>query len=299
MDVRDEIRDFLTGRRARITPEEAGLSAFGANRRVPGLRREEVAMLAGVSVDYYIRLERGDARGASEEVVDGVARALHLDGAERAHLRDLLRSADTVSVADAEAVRPSVRRIVDAMAGMPAMVRNRRLDILHANPLGYALYSEMYRDPTRPANPARFLFLGRPSGIFSEDWGKAASDMVALLRAEYGRNPTDRALSELIDELSTGSPEFRERWEDHEVLFHRTGVGHFHHPAVGDLTLIYEDLDVAADPGQTILVFTAEPGSESEEGLRRLAEWASGHDPTDPRDPPPAGRDRARPTPGR
>jgi len=273
MTKRDEIRDFLTTRRARITPEEAGLPAFGNNRRVPGLRREEVAMLAGVSVDYYIRLERGNARGASEEVLDGVARALLLDHAERAHLKDLLGS-ETAPVVREEHVRAAVKSIVDAMVGMPAMVRNRRLDILYANTLGHALYAEMYRNPVRPANPARFLFLDDPSSTFSHEWDTAAKDMVALLRAEHGRNPSDKTLSDFIEELSSTSPKFRELWNRHEVLFHRTGIGRFHHPVVGDLTLIYEDLDIAADPGQTILAFTAEPDSESKEALQRLAEWA-------------------------
>lgn len=281
MDKRDEIRDFLTTRRARITPEEAGLPAFGDNRRVPGLRREEVAMLAGVSVDYYIRLERGDARGASMEVLDGVARALQLDEAERAHLKDLLGS-ETSHVVREEQVRDAVKWVVDAMVWTPAMVRNRRLDILYANTLGYALYAEMYRNPIRPANPARLLFLDDPPATFSHDWDTAAKDMVALLRAEHGRNPTDQRLSELIEELSSRSSRFRELWGDHEVLFHRTGIGHFNHPAVGDLTLIYEDLDIAADPGQTILVFTAEPDSESEKALQRLAQWASTQNPPTP-----------------
>jgi transcriptional regulator with XRE-family HTH domain len=275
VDIRDEIRDFLTTRRARITPEETGLPAFGANRRVPGLRREEVAMLAGVSVDYYIRLERGDARGASEEVLDGVARALRLDQAERSHLRDLVHSADTDVALRAEQIRPEVKRIVDSMAGMPAMVRNRRLDILYANELGYGFYSEMYRNPARPANPARFVFLDPRAHEFFLDWETAANDMVALLRAETGRTPSDQALSELVEELSTRSDRFRDLWENHEVLFHRTGVGRFHHPVAGDLTLIYEDLDVAADPGQTILVFTAESDRESQAALQRLADWAA------------------------
>jgi len=280
VDKRDEIRDFLTTRRARITPEEAELPAFGDKRRVPGLRREEVAMLAGVSVDYYVRLERGDALGASEEVLDGVARALQLDEAERAHLQDLFRSADTARVVREEQVRPEVKRIVDAMAGMPAMVRNRRLDILYANRLGYGLYSEVYRDPIRPANPARFVFLDPRAPEFFLDWDTAANNMVALLRAEAGHNPSDRALSNLVEELSTSSGRFRDLWADHDVLFHRTGVGSFHHPIAGDLTLIYEDLNVAADPGQTILVFTPEPGSESQEALEHLADWAATHDPT-------------------
>lgn len=280
VDNRDEIRHFLTSRRARITPEDADLPAFGANRRVPGLRREEVAMLAGVSVDYYIRLERGDAPGVSEDVLDGVARALRLDRAERAHLRDLLRDSKADPVAQEQRVRPEVERIVDSMAGMPAMVRNRRLDILHANTLGRGLYSEMYRTPIRPANPARFVFLDPGASEFFLDLDTAAEDMVALLRAEAGRNPTDEALRGLVDELASGSDRFRRLWADHEVRFHRTGVAHLRHPVVGLLSLIYEDLDVAADPGLTILVFAAEPGTGSEEALERLAEWAESEGPS-------------------
>jgi len=279
VDIRDEIRDFLISRRARITPEEAGLPAFGANRRVPGLRREEVAMLAGVSVDYYIRLERGDARGASNEVLDGIARALQLDNDERSHLFDLIRSAGSSAVPRHERVRPAVQKIVDGMTGMPAMVRNRRLDILYANSLGRALYSGAYDNPIRPVNPARYVFLDQHSGTFSDDWERAADDMVALLRAEAGRNPTDRSLTELIEELSA-SEEFVKRWNAHDVLFHRTGVARFHHPATGYLTLSYEDFDIAADPGQTLLIFAAESGSESERALEHLAEWAATHEPT-------------------
>lgn len=239
-------------------------------------------MLAGVSVDYYVRLERGDARGASDEVLDGVARALRLGTAERAHLADLLGKADAASPAEPEMVRPEIRRIVDAMVGMPALVRNRRLEVLYANALGHALYSEMYRDPTRPANPARFVFLDPAARDFFVDWEAAAEDMVALLRAEIGRNPDDAKLSGLVEELSSHSGPFRDLWEKHDVMFHRTGVGRIHHPAVGDLVLSYEDLDIADDPGQTILVFNAEAGSESEESLGALAAWAATHDPTNP-----------------
>lgn len=236
-------------------------------------------MLAGVSVDYYIRLERGDARGASEEVLAGVSRALQLDNADRAHLQDLLRATDTGSVVRREHIRPEVKRIVDAMSGMPAMVRNRRLDVLYANTLGYAFYSEMFRNPIRPANPARFVFLDSSAPEFFLDWSTATHNMVALLRAEHGRNPSDLALSDLIEELSTRSPRFRDLWTDHEVLFHRTGVGRYHHPIAGNLTLIYEDLDIAADPGQTILVFTAGSDSETREALQRLADWAATTEP--------------------
>jgi len=276
VDIRDEIRDFLSSRRARITPEAAGLPAFGANRRVPGLRREEVAMLAGVSVDYYIRLERGDARGASDDVLDGIARALHLDADERSHLLDLIRRADLLPPQRQEGVRPAVRRMIDAMAGVAAMVRNRRLDILYANRLGRALYSEAYKDPIRPANPARYVFLDESSRRFFADWERAADDMVALLRAETGRNPTDHLLVELIEELSVGSHEFSSRWTTHDVLFNRNGVARFHHPVVGDLTLDYEDLILPEDPGQTVLVFTAAPGSESQDVLMQLAAWGDG-----------------------
>ena len=218
-------------------------------------------MLAGVSVDYYIRLERGDARGASQEVLDGVGRALRLTDAERVHLGDLIRTAGPPRIDDD--VRPAVRTIVEAMDGLPALVRNRRLDILHGNRLGNALYSEMYRDPLRPANPARFVFLDPRSRGFFLDWDSAADDMVALLRAEAARSPSDGTLWALVEELSNGSEAFSDRWAEHEVLFRRTGVGRFHHPIAGDLSLIYEDLDIAADPGQTILVFAAEPGSGS------------------------------------
>jgi len=168
------------------------------------------------------------------------------------------------------------------MDGVPALVRNRRLDILYANRLGYGLCSEMYRDPIRPANPARFVFFDPRSRDFFVDWNRAADDMVALLRGEVGRSPSDRALSELIEDLAGGSDTFRDRWARHEVLYRRTGVGRFHHPIAGEMTLIYEDLDIAADPGQTILVFTAEPGSESHHALGRVADWVATHDPTRP-----------------
>jgi transcriptional regulator with XRE-family HTH domain len=278
-----QIREFLTSRRARMSPERAGLATYGRRRRVSGLRREEVALLANISVEYYTRLERGNARGASQGVLDGIARALQLDEAERAHLLDLVRAANAVSPAGRDPAQPEVREavrlIVDSITGMPAMVRNRRLDILYANRLGYAFYSDVYRDPVRPANPARFVFLDPRSSEFFIDWEAAAHDMVALLRAEAGRNPSDRALSDMVDELSARNAAFRVRWAAHNVLFHRSGVRGFHHPIVGDLTLAYEDLELPADPGQTVLVFTAEPNSPSRDALDRLASWASTHDP--------------------
>jgi transcriptional regulator with XRE-family HTH domain len=284
MDTRNEIRDFLTSRRARISPDQAGLPAYGGHRRVAGLRREEVALLAGVSVDYYTRLERGDARGASDAVLDALARALQLDEAERAHLFDLARATNASPAARARRrpagphVRPAVQRILDAMAGTPAYIRNGRLDILAANRLGRALFSPVFDSPAQtrgPANPARFLFLDPGAPEFYLDWERQAADTAAMLRSEAGRNPHDRALSGLIGELATRSEVFRTWWAAHNVRFHRTGVKRFHHPVIGDLTLAFEALDLAADEGLRISAYTAEPGSPSEDALNLLASWAA------------------------
>jgi transcriptional regulator with XRE-family HTH domain len=274
----DEIREFLTTRRAKITPERAGLPTFGRHRRVSGLRREEVALLAGISVEYYTRLERGSARGVSDEVLDAVSRALQLDEAERAHLLDLVRTANEDRAprqnATPQRVRPSIRRVVDAMSDVAAFVHNGRLDILYANRLAAALYSDHYRDQVRHPNTARFLFLDPRARTYYADWDKVAHDVVAALRGEAGRNPYDRALSDLIGLLSTRSDEFRVRWASHDVRFHRSGTKRFHHPLVGDLTLSYEALDLPADPGLAIVTYSAEPGSVSESALQELDRWS-------------------------
>ena len=278
MDSRNEIRDFLISRRARVTPEQAGLPAYGGNRRVSGLRREEVAMLAGVSVDYYIRLERGNARGVSDSVLENLVRALHLDEAERAHLYDLVRAANTGARAPRPArqqVRPTVQRLLDAMTMAPAYVRNGRLDILAANRLGRAVFAPVFDSPAKPVNMARFIFLDPVAPEFYHGWDRHSSDTVALLRAEAGRNPTDRALSDLIGELSTRSEIFRTRWADHNVRQHRAGVKHFHHPVVGDISLAYESLELVADTGLILNGYSAEPGSPSQDALNLLASWAA------------------------
>jgi transcriptional regulator with XRE-family HTH domain len=279
MDARSEIKEFLTSRRARITPEQAGLSTYGT-RRVPGLRREEVAVLAGVSVPYYTRLERGDMHGVSDSVLEALARALQLDDAERAHLLDLARAVQpTVTPRRRrpakQTIRPGVQHILDAITGAAAFVRNDRLDILAANALGYALYSDMFAGTAPPANSARFIFLDPRSRDFYPDWNKAANDCVAVLRASAGRDPYDRCLSDLVGELSTQSEEFRTRWAQHNVRQHITGIKHFHHPVVGDLSLTYDRLDLVADPGLTIFTYTADPGSRHEETLRLLGSWAA------------------------
>jgi transcriptional regulator with XRE-family HTH domain len=280
MDNGNEMRDFLVSRRARITPEQAGLPAYGGNRRVAGLRREEVALLAGVSIDYYTRLERGRAHGASDSVLEGIARALHLDEAERAHLFDLARAAAPATPGAPrrpapQRVRPSVRRILDSMTTTPAYVRNPRMDILAANRLGAALFAPVLSSPAQPANNARFLFLDPAAREFYPDWERQAQDIVAMLRTEAGRSPHDKALSNLIGELSTRSENFRTWWAAHNVRFHRTGSKRFHHPAVGDLTLTFEALDLAADTGLRISAYTAEPGTPSDDALKLLASWAA------------------------
>ena len=283
MDPKTEIREFLASRRAKISPQQAGLADYGGARRVPGLRREEVAMLAGVSVDYYVRLERGNLAGASEAVLESIARALQLDEAERGHLFALARAASTSGArrrgrpAPAR-VRPGVQRLLDAVTDAPAWVRNGHMDFLAANRLGRALYSELLASPVRPVNSARFLFLDRRSREFYVDWEKGADDIVAILRAEAGRTPYDPALTELVGELSTRSEAFATRWAAHNVRYHRTGVKRLHHPVVGDLELDYEALDLPGDPGLRMFVYTAAPGSPSADALALLASWAATQD---------------------
>ncbi|MFG1814565.1 helix-turn-helix transcriptional regulator [Kribbella sp. NPDC049174] len=279
-DVRAEIREFISTRRDRISPEQAGLPVYGgARRRVPGLRREEVALLAGISTEYYTRLERGNAIGVSDSVIDGIAHALQLDEAERTHLLDLLRTAATTRPPrrrpTGQRVRPTIQRILDSMSGTPALVLNGRLDILAANALGSALYSPAYAIAAEPPNNARFVFLDPQATDFFPAWDTVANDTVALLRAEVGRDPYDRQTSDLIGELSTRSDEFRTRWAAHNVRIHTTGVKLLHHPVVGDLELPFESFPLPSDPSQSLLTYTAEPGSPSQDALNLLASWSA------------------------
>ncbi|MQY28861.1 helix-turn-helix domain-containing protein [Nocardia aurantia] len=278
MDNRSEIREFLRSRRARITPEQANLPIHGTNRRVPGLRREEVALLAGVSVDYYVKLERGNLSGVSDEVLSSIAGALQLDEAEHAHLFDLAHAANARPAPRrrpaAVQIRPSLQRFLDAIA-TPAWVRNERMDFLAANELGRALYSDILASPIRPANTARFVFLDPAAREHYPEWADVAADIVAVLRGSAGRSPHNRALMDLIGELATRSDEFRTRWAAHNVRFHRTGRKRLHHRIVGELELTYEALELPADPGLTLFAYTAEPGTPSAERLRLLAEWAT------------------------
>ncbi|MET8213046.1 helix-turn-helix transcriptional regulator [Streptomyces sp. NPDC005373] len=280
MDRSSEIREFLRTRRARITPDQAGLTPHAGPRRVPGLRREEVAQLAGVSVDYYIRLERGRTQGVSEAVLDAVARALHLDDTERAHLFDLAQPTTAAVRARRkrplapQRVRPALYRALDALS-VPAVVQGRRLDVLAANPLGYALFADFASRPHRDRNFARFVFLDQAAPALYADWEKAARDTVAALRLYAGRHADDPQLTELIGELSLHSDAFRRLWADHDVRAHTTGTKRLHHPVVGDLTLDYVVLAAEDDPDQSLAIYTPEPASPSAEALGILASWTS------------------------
>jgi transcriptional regulator with XRE-family HTH domain len=281
MDAPTDIGEFLTSRRAKLTPADVGLPDFGGRRRVPGLRREEVALVAGMSSEYYKRLERGNARGVSEAVVDGISRALQLDEAEHAHLIDLIRAANAGSSpkrgrpARKVQLTPSMRQTIDAMSTVPVFVQNGRLDAVAVNRLGAALFSEMLDGVQPPANAARFIFLEPRAQTFYRDWEGQTRQIVAVLRAEAGRSPYDRQLSGLVGELSTRSDLFRKLWGAHDVREHRTGLKNVHHPVVGDLDLTFQAMDLASDRGLQMIVFSAEPGSASHERLQLLANFSA------------------------
>lgn len=282
MDNRAEVLEFLTSRRAKITPERAGLAQFG-QRRVPGLRRSEVASLAGVSVEYYAKLERGSLGGVSAGVLDALARALQLDDAERRHLFHLAQAADGTAAAMRPRrtaprqgpVGPAMQWALDAITTAPAIIGNERSDLLAANHLGRALYADLYADPTRPPNFARFTFLDGAARRFFPDWDLAADMSVANLRTAAGQDPHDRDLHDLVGELSTRSDDFRQRWGSHDVRTHGVGVKSYCHSVVGDLALSYVSSDLRAEPGLSLTIYAAEPGSSTAESLALLASWAA------------------------
>jgi transcriptional regulator with XRE-family HTH domain len=272
VNVRSEIGEFLSSRRARITPDQAGLRSYG-HRRVPGLRREEVAVLAGVSVPYYSRLERGDLGGVSDSVLDAIARALRLDDAERLHLFDLARPGTATRLQTSSGpIRPSVQRTLDAFTGGMALVRNRRMDYLAANALGRAVYEEIFDGHAHPPNHVRFVFLDERARTFFDDWPAVAHDTARILRSEAGRDPQDPGPAELIAELSETSSDFRDVWSQHDVRLPAAGRHHFHHPRVGHLDLVFESAALNADPGLTLLLATADLGSPTATALGRLAD---------------------------
>jgi transcriptional regulator with XRE-family HTH domain len=281
MDNRAAVREFLTSRRARISPARAGLPVAG-QRRVPGLRRSEVAALAGMSVEYYAKLERGTLAGASAGVLDALARALQLDDAERAHLLRLAHEADGSNAIlrprrrpKQWPIRPNLQWSLDAITTAPAIIANNRMDLLAANHLGQAMYCDHYTGPATPPNFARFTFLDSAARRFYPDWDLAAEMSVANLRTAAGKDPHDRGLQDLVGELSTRSDDFRRRWGAHNVRTHGTGIKTFHHHIVGDLTLAYESMDLRAEPDLTMTLYTAEPGSPTDDALQLLAAWAA------------------------
>ncbi|ACL40077.1 transcriptional regulator, XRE family [Pseudarthrobacter chlorophenolicus A6] len=278
MDTTNDVRDFLMSRRSRITPAQAGLPAHGGTRRVTGLKREEVAMLTGVSTEYYARLERGNLRGVSDSVLDSLARALQLDEAERAHLFDLAKAAAPAPAsgtrrARAE-VRPSIERILAGMTGTPAYVRNSRTDVIAANSLCFALYTGILSPETLPVNLARFMFLAPRSKDFFVDWETLADDFAAAMRTESGSNPRDRALNSLIGDLAAGSTEFSTRWARHNVRFHRSARKIMRNPLVGEIELTGDALELPGE-GLTMIAYSAEPGSHAQDQLNFLASWAA------------------------
>jgi len=278
MDIAKDIREFLMTRRARITPEQVGLPS-GRRRRVPGLRREEVAQLAGVSIEYYTQIERGNVAGVSDEVLSAVTRALHLSEAESTHLLDLVRAATNRADRTGAPRDPvldvpdGVQALLDSMVTAPAIVLNGHLDVVAANALGRALYAPLFARAKVPPNLARFVFLDAGADRFLPEWDVAADDAVSLLRGEAARSPDAPAVARLVGELTARSGQFRTRWAAHNVKAHRHGVKRFRHAEVGELVLSYNALDIGVG-GLSLFGYTAEPHSRSDEALRLLASWA-------------------------
>ncbi|CAN7198517.1 helix-turn-helix domain-containing protein [Microbacterium sp. LjRoot45] len=280
MDNRDEVSEFLRIRRDRLTPEQAGIIG-GGRRRVRGLRREEVAALAGMSSDYYAKMERGNLAGVSLEVLDALALALRLDEAETEHLHDLARAAGPEPIrrrprpAAPTTVRPSLQRFLDTNTATPIVIQNRRKDVIAANPLGYALFSPLFADPSNQQNNARFTFLSPAARTFFIDWDQGADAIVASMRTVAARNPHDKDLTDLIGELVTRSDIFRARWAAHNVKPHLSGSKRLHHPDVGDLEFEFEGMELPGTPGWMLYAYTTKPGSFSEERVAILGSLAA------------------------
>lgn len=268
--TRTELSQFLRSRRARIQPDAAGLETFG-RRRVPGLRREELAQLAGVSVDYYVRVEQGRQLNASDQVLQAIARALRLDSTERAHFLDLARP-KPAHIGE-QHVRPGVRLLLDGLTG-PAFLLGPRLEVLASNRMARALICDFDALRPRERNHARWVFLAPAARDLYVDWPRVASDNVAILRLAAGRFPGDDALASLIGELTVKAPDFARLWAAHDLLQMSHGTKAFRHPVVGELVVNYEALTLPDEPGQTLFAYSAEPGSPSEQALRLLESWA-------------------------
>ncbi|MFF0220848.1 helix-turn-helix domain-containing protein [Streptomyces sp. NPDC004629] len=275
LDRRAELSEFLRTRRARLKPQDVGLPDFGRHRRVPGLRREELAQLAGVSVAYYTRLEQGNGRNVSAEVLDAIARALRLDDAEQAHLTHLAKGKQhkKKALGRAQQVRPALTQLLDMMDGVPAYVVGRRSEILAWNRMAAAVFGDWAELPAGERNWARLVFLRPEYRDLFVDWEQKAIDIVCTLRMDAGCYPDDPRLSALVGELSVKSAEFRGLWARHDVQEKTHGVKRLHHPLVGELSLNFETFKVPGDGDQSVVAYHAEPGSASADGLRLLASW--------------------------
>ncbi|MFD8762779.1 helix-turn-helix transcriptional regulator [Streptomyces mirabilis] len=291
-----DLREFLRTRRARITPEQAGLPPHPGVRRVPGLRREEVAQLAGVSVDYYIRLERGRSTSVSESVLEAVARVLQLDDTERSHLFALAKPARRrpCTVA-AQRARTGLLRALDNITDVPALLLGHRLDVLASNHLIRALYPDFETLPAGEQNMARYMFLNPAArDLYSNYWVETAREIVGMLHLYTSHHPHDSRLAQLVGDLSRNDPDFRRWWADHDVFRPQHGTKRYHHPLVGELTLGYEAFTPIGDPDQTLGIYTVKPGSPSEDALRMLASWNIDTASITPRHPPRANPARLR-----
>lgn len=277
-NVRSQVRDFLVTRRERLTPSDVGIPDHG-RRRVKGLRREEVAMLAGISVEYYTKIERGDAVGATPSIINAIARVLRLNGIEREHIKRLMTSSDeadghTRATRSTMTVRPELQRLLDALTDVPAYIVNKRLDIVGVNDLGRAVYAPMYESFPHPTNTARFFFLDEEaSRKFWVNWDQVAASGVAILRAEYGLRPNDQDLNALINELHSSSAEFRMRWDTHDVHRHSSGIKSINHPVVGRLDLPYENLLLPSDPDLSMMTYNPAPGTPAYDAVQLLRIW--------------------------
>ncbi|TQJ11175.1 helix-turn-helix protein [Kribbella jejuensis] len=271
MDRRAELSEFLKSRRARVQPEELGIKVYSGRRRVPGLRREELAQAAGVSADYYVRLEQGRTDNVSQEILDAVADVLKLSEDERKHLAVLAKPVRRKRRRTTQRIRPGVQRLLDSMTDVPAFVLGYRMDVLAWNDLAAALngFGQQHR------NVPRMVFLDPAMRDFYPDWEAVAEESVDYLRMYAGRHPDDPELAELVGELSIHSPEFREYWARHDVKDKTFGAKVLHHPVVGEIAVDYETLQLPGDPDQLLVTYTVEPGSPSEQALRLLASWTA------------------------
>lgn len=267
MATRTALGDFLRARRERLRPQDVGLPP-GARRRVPGLRREEVALLAGISAEYYLRLEQGRDRHPSDQVLDSIAHALRLGRDARLHLRELARPADAGEreAPGSEQVGEGIRTLLDTWTATPALVHGRHLTTLAANPMAVAL-SPFFAPGT---NTLRAAFLEPEMRAFYRDWDEMTAKAVAYLRSLAGSRAADPPLAGLIGELARDSERFRALWARQDVRRRTSGTTRLMHPLAGPLELRYEKLALPGAPGQMLVTYHAEPGSRSEDRLRLL-----------------------------